>query len=152
MAEEDTFGYSFRLDDGDLVLEDDPVTELRTIALISGKRNLLQALQLRVLTPFSSDRFNTTYGLDIREAFVQPGGVGMVKALIRLNLVRTLGTDPRVSDIREVLFEDDPAYFARHPELDPANLTFRHTRFWHVDVTIETVGGTSQTLAVGVGV
>jgi hypothetical protein len=56
----------------------------------------MQALLLRVQTTFGSDRFNTTYGLDVTNAFTQPGTVSEVKSLIKLSLVRTLGTDPRL--------------------------------------------------------
>lgn len=147
MAADDQFGYSLLLDEGDIVLENG------TLQLIQGKRNLLQALNLRVLTPFGSDIFNVTYGLDVQEAFTQPLGIQMVKELIKLNLVRTLGTDPRVQEIRDVLFEDDPAYLASHPEISPEDVRdYRHLRYWQVDVIIDVLGGQTATLAVNVGV
>jgi len=147
MSDVDAYGYSFLLLDGDLVIQNN---ELLTVA---GQANLIQALTLRVLTPYGSDPFNTTYGLDVTQAFTHPNGVRMVKDLIKLNLVRTLGTDPRVSDIREVLFDDDPAYLERHLEVDePLLRDQHHRRIWQVDVTIDTVQNQSVTLALNVGV
>jgi hypothetical protein len=108
------------------------------LAEVDGIANLTQALTLRVLTPFGSDRFNTGYGLDVTRAFTEPNGVRMVKELIRLNLVRTLGTDPRVREVREVTFVDDTAA--------------RHRRMWTVEVDLETVGGSAATLVVDVEV
>jgi hypothetical protein len=147
LASEDQFGYSLLLDEGDIVLKNG------TLKLIEGKSNLLQALSLRVLTPFGSDIFNISYGLDLTEAFTQPLGLNMVKEFLKLNLVRTLGTDPRVQEIRDVLFEDDPQYLAQHPELSlEAIQDLRHKRFWQVDVVLDLIDGQTQTLAVNVGV
>ena len=142
-----TFGYSLELNNGDLVIENN---QLRTVA---GKPNLIQALTLRVLTPYGSDQFNTTYGLDVSQAFTHSNGLRMVKELLKLNLVRTLGTDPRVEDIREVLFADDPAYLDAHPEIDQQTLIDqRHRRLWQADVTISTAQSQPVTLPVNVGV
>lgn len=147
MDEINTFGFSLLLDDGDLVIDDN---ELRTVA---GRPNLVQALTLRVLTPYGSDPFNTTYGLDVTQAFTQPNGLRMVKELLKLNLVRTLGADPRVDDIREVLFDDDPAYLARHPEVDERTLIDQHhRRLWQVEVTISTAQSQPATLLLSVGI
>jgi len=141
------FGYSLLLDDGDLVLENG---SLRTV---EGQANLVQALTLRVLTPYGSDPFNTTYGLDVGAAFTEPNSGRMVKELIKLNLVRTLGTDPRITDIREVLFDDDPAYVVRHPELDDLALVEQHRRrVFQVEVTLDTVQQQPTTLGLNVGV
>src|SRR5262249_29739789 len=120
---------------------------------VAGQANLIQALTLRVLTPYGSDPFNTTYGLDITQAFTQPNGVQMVKELIKLNLVRTLGTDPRVSDIREVLFDDDPAYLERPQNVDKQRVSDRHhRRVWRLEVTFDTVQNQTPTLALNIGV
>ena len=147
MDDTTTFGYSLLLEEGDLVIEGG---DLRTVA---GRPNLIQALTLRVLTPYGSDQFNTSYGLDVTQAFTQPNGVRMVKELIKLNLVRTLASDPRVDDIREVLFDDDPAYLARHPEADAqALIDQHHRRVWQVEVTLSTAQGQPATLPVNIGV
>ena len=140
-------GSSPALADGDLVFDGG------ALRWLDGLPNLVQALQLRVLTPFGSDIFNTNYGLDARQIFTQPGTVRLIKELIKLNLVSTLGSDPRVRDIRELLFEDDPGYLDRHPELDAQTVAMdRQRRLWKVDVVIDTVNGQTQALAVNVGV
>ncbi len=142
-----TFGYSLELDNGDLVIENGQ------LATVAGKPNLIQALTLRVLTPYGSDQFNTTYGLDVSQAFTQPNGLSMIKELIKLNLVRTLGTDPRVDDITNVLFDDDPAYLAAHPEIDPQTVIDQHhRRLWQVEVTLTTTQSQTVTLPVSVRV
>ena len=66
------FGYSLALDDGDLVFHGD------TLATVSGRANLLQALQLRILTPFGSDRFNVNYGLDFTASFTRPASISAI--------------------------------------------------------------------------
>jgi hypothetical protein len=147
MAAPDPFGFSLLLDDGDLSLRDGG------LELVRGRDNLLQALVVRVQTPFGSDRFNVTYGLDVTKAFTEPGNVRMVKDLIKLNLVRTLSADPRVRDLREVLFEDDLEFQQRHPDLSASDIRdHRHRRIWLVEVTIETVNDQTENLAVKVGV
>lgn len=121
------FGRSLALDDGDLVLDGGV---LRTV---SGTANLLQALTLRVLTPYGSDRFTTTYGLDVRQALTGAHGRRMARELLRLDLVRTLASDPRISEVRDVIFTDDA---------DPG------LRVRGVEVVVETVTGATTTLFV----
>jgi hypothetical protein len=140
-------GASLALVDGDVEFDSG------ALRWLSGLPNLVQALQLRVLTPFGSDIFNTTYGLDTRQVFTQPGSVQTIKAIIKLNLVSTLGTDARVRDIHELLFEDEAGYLDRHPELDASAIAIdRQRRLWRVDVVIDTVTNQTQTLPVDVGV
>jgi hypothetical protein len=122
-----TFGYSLLLDDGDLVLDGGALRE------VSGAANLIQALTLRVLTPYGSDRFNTTYGLDVRQALTEPHGRRMARELLRLNLVRTLAADTRVSEVRDVIFDEGG---------EPGR------RIRSVEVIVETVTGTTTTLFV----
>src|SRR6187399_50330 len=92
------FGRGLLVEDGDLVFEGGDLAE------VTGIKNLVQALTLRILTPLGSDRFATTYGLDVREAFTTPNSVRVVKELLKLNLVSTLTADPRVSEVRRVTF------------------------------------------------
>jgi hypothetical protein len=153
MTEEELFGFGLVMADGDIVLEpgDAGLMRFRTV---QGKRNLIQALTLRILTPFGSDLFNTTYGLDVQQALAEPTGIRAAKQIIQLNLVRTLATDSRVRDVREVLFADDPAYLTKHPELDPNTFVrdLRHKRSWEIEVVLDTVDGQTVTLPVGVAV
>lgn len=124
-------GIGIRLDHGDIVLENGELT------LVSGLPNLAQALQIRVLTPLGSDRYDTRYGFDYRAVFTTPAGAHEMRDLVRLNLVRTLSTDARVREIRDIQVRD--------PQLDP------HHRTWRVDVSIITGDGTSATLTTEVG-
>jgi phage baseplate assembly protein W len=139
----DALGRGLRLDDGDLVLDGGRLAE------VAGAANLSQALTLRILTPAGSDRFNTRYGLDLSRVFSEPSGVRMVKELIKLNVVSTLGTDPRVRDIRQITFDDDPERVAA----DPTGAdTARRRRRWTVEVRLDTVVGSALTLRADVEV
>ena len=128
------FGNSLALEEGDIVFANN------TLQMVSGTDNLLQSLELRVLTPFGSDIFNTTYGLDVTQAFTQSGSIRMVKELLKLSLVQTLGTDPRVQDILDVQFS----------EVQVGDL--RHSRSWTVNVVIGTVDAQTTTLTLNIGV
>jgi hypothetical protein len=121
-------GTGLRVEDGDLVLLDGRLAE------VAGLENLVQALTLRVLTPLGDDVFNTTYGLDARSIFAGATGTRLTRDLISLNLVRTLGTDSRVREVREVRF------------LEPADGTYR--RSWPVEVTIVTTAGRPMPLTL----
>lgn len=151
MAKDDRFGHSLALVGGDLVFDEQP-DGTRVLREIAGEENLLQALKLRVETPLGDDRFNVSYGLDYAQIFGQTGGLRMTKEVVRLNLVRTLGTDPRVRDVREIAFEDEPAFLARHPEASQRTVDeARRRRSWRVDVTIETVAGDVTTVSIELG-
>lgn len=127
-AEEATYGIGLLLDDGDIVFE------AGTPGTVSGLPNLVQALQLRILTPWGTDPINSAYGLDLRDAFTIGLGRDAMKALVRLNLIRTVSADPRVAELRAVLFDDDPAYFAAHPGATaPANSDQRRHAMVEVD-------------------
>jgi hypothetical protein len=124
------FGYSLALDQGDLVFDGG------RLRIVPGVANLVQALTLRVLTPYGSDRFNVTYGLDVRRTFTDPHGRRTSRELLRLDLVRTLGSDPRVAEVRDVIFADD---------VEPG------LRVAGAEVIVETVAGTTATLAIDPG-
>lgn len=136
------FGFGLEVEDGDLVLENG------ALAQVSGKPNLLQALTLRVLTPYGTDRFNTAYGLDISRIFSHAETVRVVKELIKLNLVRTLSTDPRVRDIREIRFPGDEA---DDDVVQAEARAERRRRFWRVEVVIDTVDDQTVSLLAEIG-
>ena len=76
-----------------------------------------------------------------------------IRDRIKLHLVRTLGTDPRVSDIREVIFDDDPEYLKRHPDVDLQQLRDQHhRRLWQVDVILDTIQSQSTMLSLTISV
>lgn len=143
MTSAEPFGRGLLVEDGDLVFEDGDLVE------VAGIANLVQALTLRILTPLGSDRFNTTYGLDVRQAFTTPNSVRVVKELLKLNLVSTLTADPRVSEVRRVTFDDDPARAATDPE---GGRRARLSRMWTVVVDLDTVAGAAATLRANVEV
>ncbi|MEJ3748622.1 hypothetical protein WEI85_35745 [Actinomycetes bacterium KLBMP 9797] len=116
-------GFGLRLADGDLVVEDG------ALATVDGLPNLIQALTLRVLTPFGSDIFNATYGFDAAGVFGRPASARTVADLIRLNLVRTLATDARVREVDDVVVT---------PDAD--------RRGWTAEVTVVPFDGQPRTL------
>jgi hypothetical protein len=121
-------GHSLELRDGDLVVGGGRMAE------VAGPANLVQALTLRLLTPLGSDRFCTTYGFDAADVFTRAVDTRTALAALRLNVVRTIGTDPRVSEVRAVAVLDPPAGVAR--------------RYWQAVATVVAVSGTAQTVAV----
>jgi len=143
MTTQDPFGRGFLVHDGDLVLEGGRPAE------VTGIANLVQALTLRVLTPFGSDRFDPNYGLDVKQAFTAPNSTRIVKELLRLNLVSTLTADPRVSAVRRVTFDDDPDRLAADPD---GGRIARISRKWTVVVELETATGATATLLANVEV
>jgi hypothetical protein len=150
MEAERTLGHSLRVEDGDLVLEPSP-DGLR-LAEVRGLENLRQALELRVQTPLGTDRFNTLYGLDFAQIFGSSDGLRATRELVRLNLVRTLGTDPRVADIRSITFAGDDEDLVPHPEGFPDEQ--RHARVrrtWQAYVMLETSAAEEVSLRLKVG-
>lgn len=143
MAGTDALGSSLALVDGDLVFTPRTVADngqqrtVRALAEVTGLPNLVQALTLRVLTPLGDDMFNTGYGFDAAAVFTQPAGARTTRDLVQLNLVRTLDTDPRVREIRDVTFQDPPAASLR--------------RAWPVVVTLVTVAGDQVSVPLTVG-
>lgn len=133
--ERQRFGTSLVLKDGDLAFED--VAGARRLREVAGRENLLQALELRVLTPYGSDIFNVLYGLDYAQIFGSPDGLQMTRELIKLNLVRTLATDARVGEVIDVVFVEDEASRLR--------------RRWQVEVRLETAGADELALQLGIG-
>lgn len=133
--ERQAFGSSLLVEDGDLVFGE--VAGELALREVSGRENLLQALELRVLTPYGSDIFNVLYGLDYAQIFGSPEGMRMTRELIRLNLVRTLATDPRIGEIRDIVFADDEQSRLR--------------RRWRVEVQLETNSADEIALPLAIG-
>lgn len=130
MANTADLGHSLELSDGDITIDGGRLVE------VSGLANMVQALTLRVLTPLGSDRFAITYGLDVIGVFAQAVGTRTAQDLLRLSLVRTLDTDPRVREIRDITV------------LGPAPGSDR--RLWPVVVTVVTIDSAQHTIALDV--
>ncbi|MFE5813192.1 hypothetical protein [Streptomyces sp. NPDC056479] len=145
VGDEARYGSSFLLEDGDLVISTSGARgELK---LVHGLPNLQQALVLRLLTPYGSDQVNATYGLDVRRALTGDLGRRAVKDLIRLEVVRTLATDPRVREVTDVVFDDDPQFAAQTGSAvsRPAD---RRNGGRRAVVTVETVQDTTTLIPV----
>lgn len=137
------FGSSLLIENGDLSLIGGD------IAPVHGLANLKQALSLRLLTPYGSDRVNATYGLNASEAFTGSHDKRTVKELIRLETVRTLASDPRVREVSEVLFDDDPR-LAEQVSAGGSAAPRSRDRTLRMLVTVETTAETTERLLVDV--
>ncbi|MBD8059994.1 hypothetical protein IC607_13550 [Cellulomonas sp. JH27-2] len=112
--EQAAYGHGLLLDDGDLVLEAGRLVE------IAGVQNLRQGLELRLATPWASDLLDVRYGLDVRDTFTAALPRPMVKDVLRLSIIRSIASDPRVASVDRVLFDDDPEYLVAHPGVEAA--------------------------------
>jgi phage baseplate assembly protein W len=138
------FGTSIELVDGDLRLAGGD------LALVSGRDNFNQALQVIVGTPFGSDPINVNYGLDVAAIFTVASSVRSIKDVIRLNLVKSLVADDRVREISEIVFDDESDFARLAPEFagGDAGARARHGRVWHAVVALVTVAGDQQRTVV----
>jgi hypothetical protein len=129
------FGRSLELDDGDLLIADND------LVLVAGRANLLQGLQVMILTGAGTDVFNVNYGFDFATAFTAALPRSSAQDLIRLNLVKSISQDNRVVQIKELVFDDDPRYYELLPFEDPvANAQTRgNQRKWQALVIIQTI-------------
>lgn len=135
-------GRSLRLADGDVVFHQGDFVE------ITGPSNFIQAMEVMIETPFGSDLFNVNYGFDLIGILQVPQTPHMTKELIRLNLVKSLSRDTRVREIRDVIFDDDPAFFEiaarQSPEealsmSEAARAARKSARRWQAVVVLTTV-------------
>jgi phage baseplate assembly protein W len=131
----DVFGRSLLLDDGDFVFDNGD------FLLVSGTNNLLQGLNAMIYTGLGTDVFNVNYGLDAKSIFTTAQTTRAAKDIIRLNLVKSISQDSRVTLIKEIVFDDDPRYYELLPT-ENAGLneeTRRTTRRWQALVVLQTI-------------
>jgi hypothetical protein len=130
-----SFGRSLLLEDGDFVLAGGD------LALVAGRDNLLQALRVTIDTGFGTDVFNTAYGFDAKAVFATALTPRAAKDVVRLNLVKSLSQDNRVTLIKDVVFDDDPAYYEYLPAEDKAahEQARRTRRRWQALVVLQTI-------------
>ncbi|MFI9047315.1 hypothetical protein [Streptomyces sp. NPDC053427] len=141
-------GRSLAVDDGDLVI--DRVTH--GPALVEGFPALVQALVLTVRTQLGSDLLNSGFGFDRLAIGRYAEGVAARKEHIRMELVRCLDTDRRVTGVREVFFEDDSRFAEPVPDRVVAGGTgdsARTGRGYTVYAVVDTVAGSALTLETG---
>jgi hypothetical protein len=144
-----SLGRSLALDSGDLVLDD-----AGRLAMVTGTAALSQALVLSIETQQGSDRLNAGFGFDRAAVGAYAYGVHTQKEYVKMQLVRCVGLDLRVKDVREAFFQDDPRYAELNPGLDAATLeqiaaTARTTRQYTVYVIVETINSDVVTLQAG---
>jgi hypothetical protein len=123
-------GTGLRLADGDLVFGNG------ALETVSGTENLIQALTLRVLTPFGGDPYDVRYGFDAAAVLTGSGDLREVVDLLRLNLVKTLATEPRIADVQEVQVTDTPG---------------SERRTWRVRVAVVAADGAPVALGLELG-
>ena len=138
------FGRSLEVKDGDLKMENGD------FKIIRERNNFLQALSIMIETPYGTDIFNVNYGFDIINCISQPQGIRIVKELLRLNIVKTLTYDNRVTQIKEIVFDDEPRFFKLNPQADPEKCRQerKKSRRWKAIVLINTVTGKEETLSI----
>lgn len=146
-AGQPSLGHSLRLDDGDLVFDE----EAHDLAVVTELEALSQALRLAIDTQLGTDRLNVQFGFDRLAIGTYAYNLATRKEYVKMQLVRCVGLDARVRDVREVFFSDDPRAFEAQPQLDQAAqeqavAAVRASRDYTVFVVIETT--TSQPLTV----
>jgi hypothetical protein len=145
-----SLGSSLELDAGDLVFDD----QAGDLAMVTGTSALSQALALSIETQLGSDRINSGFGFDRAAIGAYAYGIHTQKEYVKMQLVRCVGLDRRVKDVRDAFFQDDPRYFELNPGLDAAAqeeiaATARASRDYIVYVIVETINSDMLTLQAG---
>jgi phage baseplate assembly protein W len=155
-APSDPYGRTLLIVDGDIVLQPGEGGPL-DLAVIAGKLELAQGIQVLIGTPFGSDIFNQIFGFDLVQTLMQPVGSRQMRQLIRLCTVKALGQEQRIRQIQAVAFVDEPAFLTIHPEITPEQQTDmareqKTTRRWRLDVLLDTrLGDQIATGIQGIG-
>jgi hypothetical protein len=146
MAAPEPLGHSLRLEQGDLVVA------AGTLEAVRGIDSLAQALTLALETQLGSDAVNVVFGFDLRALGENPYGVRTRKEYLRLQLVRTIASDQRVKEIRELYFDDDPRFFELAPGVDEEEQRrrVRTSRRTTATIVVETRSAEQLTLQAGV--
>jgi phage baseplate assembly protein W len=155
-APADPYGRALLLDNGDLVLQRD-LDGFVDLAVITGRQELAQGIQVLVGTPLGSDIFNRIFGLDLLSTLAQPVPVRNMRELVRLVVVKALAQEQRIRQIQAIAFVDEPAYLTIHPEVTPEQQAAlareqRASRQWKLDVLLDTRLGDAVVAGIqGVG-
>jgi phage baseplate assembly protein W len=138
----DPYGRTLMLRDGDIVLQqgDDGQQDL---AVIAGNLELAQGIQVLIGTPLGSDIFNLIFGFDLVQTLMQPVATRQMRDLVRMCVVKALGQEQRIRQIRAVAFVDEPAFLIIHPEITPEQRSAmareqKTTRRWRLDALLDT--------------
>ena len=142
LSNPDPFGRTLALVNGDLQIASGD------FVMVSGTDDLLQDLNVMIFTPFGSDIFNVNYGFDLLNALSSPVPPHSIQDVIRLNIVKSVSTDNRIREVKEVVFDDDPHFYDLSPQSDPTDRanTRRNFRSWQAIVVLHTVSDTDVSI------
>jgi phage baseplate assembly protein W len=141
-APADPYGRTLLIVDGDIAFQQG-VDGQRDLAVIAGKLELAQGIQVLIGTPFGSDIFNQIFGFDLVQTLMQPVATRQMRELIRLCAVKALGQEQRIRQIQAVAFVDEPAFLIIHPEVTREQQAAmareqKTTRRWRLDALLDT--------------
>jgi phage baseplate assembly protein W len=138
----DPYGRTLLLADGDFQIA--PGSDGKPdLAMIAGKEELAQGIQVLVGTGLGSDIFNVAFGFDLIHTLALPRPITQMRELVRLCVVKALSQEPRIRQILAVAYVDEAAYGSMHPEVtaeqrrDLAKQQ-RLSRRWSLDVQFDT--------------
>jgi phage baseplate assembly protein W len=142
LAPADPYGRTLVIDGGDLVVAEGSDGSL-DLAMIAGKDELAQGIEVVVGTNLGTDIFNQGFGFDLVNTLAQPRPTSQMRELVRLCVVKALSQEPRIRQILVVAFADEPAYRTIHPNLTDQDLKKsvqqqKTSRKWFLDVQFDT--------------
>lgn len=141
-APADPYGRTLALTGGDFVVAPGP-DGTPDLAVIAGKGELAQGIQVLVGTNLGSDIFNVAFGFDLINTMALPRTMAQMRELLRLCVVKALSQEPRIRQILAIAFVDEAAYLTIHPEITAEQqqaLTQqqRVSRKWSLDALFDT--------------
>jgi phage baseplate assembly protein W len=138
----DPYGRTLSLTGGDFVVA--PGADgFPDFAMIAGKDELAQGIQVLIGTNLGSDIFNVGFGFDLISTMAQPVPFAQMQNLIRLCVVKALSQEQRIRQILAVAFVDEPAYLTIYPAITPDQQQAmtqqqRLSRQWSLGVLLDT--------------
>ena len=141
-APADPYGRTLTLTGGDFVIG--PGTDgTPDLAMIVGKDELAQGIQVLVGTNLGSDIFNVVFGFDLINTLALPRTFAQMRDLIKLCVVKALSQEPRIRQILAIAFVDEAAYLTINPQVTAAQQQAlaqqqRISRQWSLDVQLDT--------------
>jgi phage baseplate assembly protein W len=138
----DPYGRTLALAGGDFVITPGPDGP-PDLAMIAGKEELAQGVQVLVGTNLGSDIFNQAFGFDLINTLALPRPMKQMRDLVRLCVIKALSQEPRIRQILAVAFVDEKAYLTIHPEItgerqQALKKQQQSSRRWSLDVLLDT--------------
>jgi hypothetical protein len=109
------------------------------LALVRSFDNLSQGLEVALTTLLGSDPFNTSFGFDGLNAIAFEHNPVLQRERVRMGVIRTVSSDPRVARIVDVKLNDGRLEAGIPDGPDRARL--RQSRSLNVEVAFETIAG-----------